>query len=251
MLEIQSHAGRWEGHGQGPTGPVSRPHGPTAGWQCLGRISQRAVSPVVSQPRGGGEGTAQGHATGGRESSCDLDSHARSHADTHMLTPTFTCSLALTRSHSCAHTLTRTLTLRNDGGPASQQHGCTLGVKPGRCPDAWAQGRCWVPRPHRCHLPIPCPLSLACQAPHKHRPGRQARCAGGARSPAAAPQQLPHTVLCAADRDSDAGTCRRGAAGHGRAPPPDAAESSAPSTFCRRSLMWRCDERTALQVPSP
>lgn len=196
---------------------------------------------VVLQPRGGGKGPARGHATGGREHSCDRDSHTRSHADTlstHMLT-LVTLTLTSTHSpHSRSHARSETVAVPPRGSTAVPSASGLAAVQtPGPWAGAGSPARSTATGRHT----LAC--SSARQAPRTNtaREGRRgvpaaARSGPPAATPRAGRRQRPRPPRAAA----------------GGAPWPDGATGSAPTTSCgRRSLTCRRDEQTALQVPSP
>lgn len=80
MLKIQSKGGCWWGRWGGAhraCEQAARPRRRVAAFTQ--NLLAEQFQQVDLQPPGGGNGTARGHTTGGRESSCDLDSHAHSH----------------------------------------------------------------------------------------------------------------------------------------------------------------------------
>lgn len=120
--------------------------------ECQAKPPHRAVWAVWaggSTAPSGGEGPARGHATGDRESRCDLDSHTRPHA----------------RPHTRA--------------PARLPPQCRAWLGLGRLGPGQGLG----PRPHRRHGPATrCSVQRA-RPPRKHRPSprRQARREGSLR----------------------------------------------------------------------
>lgn len=144
--------------------------------ECQAKPPHRAVWAVWaggSTAPSGGEGPARGHATGDRESRCDLDSRTRPHA----------------RPHTRA--------------PARRPPQCRAWLGLGRLGPGQGLG----PRPHRRHGPATRLLSPACQAPAqttaRAREGRlqstvlcaarRRGAAGGAPSPDVAKGSAPST----------------------------------------------------------